>query len=317
MEHIINVAGLEELADYNITRVFLAIGVFDGVHRGHQKLLTELVSAAAEIDAVPVVMTFYPHPRQILHSGQQHPVLLLPPERKVQLLHQYGARAVITLHFDSVLAALDPDDFLNQCLGCEEVELAGICVGSNWRFGAKGKGDAALLEKYAANGHFSFRAVSELTLDSNIVVSSTAIRRAVSAGLLDKAAAMLGRRYRLCGNIGTGHGVAGTELAHPTANLKVEHGVLPPAGVYAARAYIGGKMFKAAVDIGISPTYDRKEDRNGRIEAHLLDFNESVRGRYLEIEPVKWLREERCFATPDQLKEQIYTDVKLVNQILS
>jgi riboflavin kinase / FMN adenylyltransferase len=316
MSQVINVSALEELAQYNIKRVFLAIGVFDGVHLGHQKLLSELVAAAAAVEAVPVVMTFYPHPRQILHPGQ-HPVLLLPPERKIDLLHEYGAKAVTTLHFDATLAGLEPEEFLHQCLGCDQVELAGICVGSNWRFGAMGKGDSALLEQYAADGHFAFQAVSELKLAQDIIVSSTAIRRAISFGLLDDAAAMLGRHYRLCGNIISGHGVAGRELAHPTANLKVDFGVLPPAGVYAARAFIGGKEFMAAVDIGISPTYDRPEDRSGRIEAHLLNFCASIRGQHLEIEPVKWLREERCFASPAQLRAQISADVMQVKEIFT
>lgn len=316
MTQVINVSALEELAQYNIRNAFLAIGVFDGVHLGHRKLLTELVEAAAKVDAVPVVMTFFPHPRQILHPGR-HPVLLLPPMRKVELLHEYGAQAVVTLNFNAEFAALEPEDFLHQCLDCDDVALRGICVGSNWRFGAKGKGDAELLRQYADSGHFEFRSVSELTLNDGLIVSSTAIRRAVAAGRLDSAENMLGRRYHLCGDIISGHGVAGSELAHPTANVDVEFGVMPPAGVYAANAYLNGQSYIAAVDIGISPTYDRPEDRSGRVEAYLLDFCGSIRGSYIEIEPVKWIREERCFASPAELRAQICADVMQIKQFFN
>jgi riboflavin kinase/FMN adenylyltransferase len=310
----INVTSLDALAENGISRVCVAIGVFDGVHLGHQLLLKELVVMAEREQATPVALTFYPHPREIL-SPENPPPLLVPPWKRIELLHEYGANAVVTLSFSADFARQSPQEFIRNCLHSPRVEIKGICVGSNWRFGSGGTGSIDILRQYADQGHFEFEDVDELSID-NTVISSTSIRRAVASGLVGRAAEMLGRPYSLCGIVEPGHHVAGKELNHPTANIKTSHGVLPPSGVYAAKVVLDGKAWPAAVNVGISPTYNRPEDRGSRIEVHVIGFEGNLYGTRLEVELLDYIREERCFSSPAELKKQIDQDISLIIRTL-
>ncbi|QSH40423.1 riboflavin biosynthesis protein RibF [Lentisphaerota bacterium ZTH] len=313
-EQCLNVTSLDALAEHGIKRVCVAIGVFDGVHKGHQLLLRQLVEMARLQNAAPVAMTFYPHPRAVLFPNNPPP-LLVSPDRRIRLLHEYGAEAVVTLSFSESFARQTPDEFIRNCLHTPRVEIKGLCVGREWRFGASGTGDVEMLHDLARKNNFVFAAVNEL-LQDNVAVSSTSIRRAIAAGLLQKAAAMLGRPYTLSGRVKKGHQVAGSELGHPTANLKIKYGVLPPCGVYAAKACVNHSYFPAGVNIGVSPTYNRPEDKSIRVEAHLLDHNGNIYGRQMELALLEYLREERCFSTPAELKMQIDQDIDEIRKIV-
>lgn len=313
-DKIINVSSLADLSGYNIKRIVIAIGVFDGVHCGHQLLLSKLTKMAQQNGAVPVALTFYPHPREIIGS-RPAPKLLIPPEKKAALLHRYGVNAVVTVPFTKEFSAMPPNEFIHNCLESENIELCGICVGSNWRFGADGTGDVKNLATFAAQGHFDFTAVNELA-PSGEMISSTLIRRAISTGLLDKAEVMLGWRYSLTGVVEKGYNVATGELSCPTANLNLKHGIMPPDGVYAARAFLEGKQYAGAVNIGISPTYNRLSDRNRRIEVHLIDFADDIYGKPLEVELVSYLRAERSYPSYIELKKQIGKDIVEVRRVL-
>ncbi len=230
---------LDDLKQASISRISLAIGVFDGVHLGHQKLLDVLVKQAERTDSVPVAMTFFPHPRQIL-TPDSPPALLLPPREKIRLLQEHGVKAVVTLPFTRNFSQMPPEQFLAYCLTCKGIVLKNLCVGSHWRFGAGGQGDTAYLGRVAAEKKFDFHPVPELELNGE-TVSSSAIRKAVLTADLQKAALFLGHPYTLYGVVEHGKQLAGKELEHPTANLRTEYGVLPPCGVYACRAYIDGE----------------------------------------------------------------------------
>jgi riboflavin kinase/FMN adenylyltransferase len=311
----IEVNDLNALGDHGLRRVAAAIGVFDGVHRGHRHLLAELMAMAGEVKAEPVVLTFHPHPREILHPHE--PILMLVSrEKKLELLHAAGIRAVVTLPFTRAFAALAPEDFLRSCLAAPRVTLVGLCVGSRWRFGADGAGDAATVDAYARHGHFAFRAVPEQMLNGQ-VVSSTAIRRAVTGGLLDDAATMLGRPYGIEGMVESGQQIAGPVLDCPTANLDVHHGIVPPAGVYAGYAVVAGQRQPAAIAIGAAPTFRHHRPDRPIIEVHILDFTGNLYGRRLEVEFVRHLREERCFSSPEMLRAQIIRDLAAIRRILA
>ena len=258
-------------------------------------------------------MTFYPHPRAIL-TPQKPPPLLISPEKRIGLLHYYGMRAVVTLSFSKSFAEQSPEEFIKNCLHSPDMKICGLCVGKNWRFGAKGAGKIALLAKMAQKDNFDFAAVKEAVSDGT-VVSSTSIRRAIASGQLAVAAEMLGRPYSLTGIVEKGHQDAGRDLKHPTANLDIQYGVLPPCGVYAGRAFINGKMRIAAVNIGTSPTYNRPGEHKIRIEAHFLDFSDNLYGQTVEVELLKYLREERCFLSPSELKQQIEIDLERIVKI--
>ncbi|MCF6174721.1 MAG: riboflavin biosynthesis protein RibF [Victivallaceae bacterium] len=311
---IINVSSLTDLSGYNIKRIVIAIGVFDGVHCGHQLLLRKLNEMAKQNRAEPIAVTFYPHPREVI-GARPAPKLLIPPEKKNALLHHYGVHAVVTIPFTREFSAMPPDEFIHNCLKVDNIELCGISVGSNWRFGADGMGNVENLKSFAVQGHFDFTAVDELA-PSGEMISSTLIRRAISTGLLDKAEQMLGWRYSLSGIVEKGHNVATGELSCPTANLNLKHGIMPPDGVYVARAYFAGKEYDAAVNIGISPTYNRLSDRNRRVEVHLIGFTGELYGQPLEVELVSYLREERSYPSYMELKKQIAKDIGEVRQKL-
>ena len=304
---------ITDLTRYGITRAAVAIGIFDGVHRGHRKLLAELLTISAELNASPVVMTFFPHPRSLLTSNPPH--LLYPQPEKIRLLADSGVKAVVTVDFTRQFAALTPEEFLNRSVFAGPVSVAGICVGRHWRFGAQAAGNAEFLERMAAVKSFRFRAVDELFLDDGQVISSTAIREAVASGRLDRAELMLGRRYSLFGTVEHGFRNAGEKLDAPTANLKIEEGVTPPCGVYAAIAHLSGhEQFAAAVNIGVAPTFQEEYGKiDPRIEVHLLDgFHGDLYGREMRLELAAFIRPERKFPDIESLKHQIGKDIQQI-----
>ncbi|MDD5726998.1 MAG: riboflavin biosynthesis protein RibF [Victivallales bacterium] len=309
----LNVSSLGELVEHGINRVSIAAGVFDGVHLGHQLLLKRLTEMAQANGSVPVAMTFYPHPRAVL-TPHNPPPLLISPEKRIGLLHRYGMQAVVTLSFSHSFAAQSPEDFIRNCLRSPDLQVRGLCVGSNWRFGANGAGQIGLLEKMAQDGHFDFAAVGEY-VRNGAVVSSTGIRRAIAGGQLAEAEAMLGRPYSLTGIVERGHQDAGRDLNYPTANLDIRYGVMPPCGVYAGRAFVGEREYVAAVNIGTSPTYNRPGPEKIRLEAHVVNFAGDLYGRNVEVELWEYLREERCFFSPAELKRQIAADLARIMKI--
>lgn len=308
---------ISELAQCGITTAAVAVGVFDGVHKGHQKLLTELLTVSEKLNAVPAVMTFYPHPRSLLTENP--PTLLYPPSEKLRLLHEYGAKAIVTVDFTPEFSRLSPLDFLEQSVFAGPAAVRGICVGRHWRFGAKASGDAAFLETLSKERGFHFSAVEELCMDDGQVISSTAIREAVAGGDLELAEKMLGRRYTLSGTVEHGYKAAGEKLKAPTANLKITDGVLPRFGVYAAFAHLpSGERFPAAVNIGISPTFrEQYGEIAPRVEVHLLNgFHGDLYGRKLKLELAGFVRGERTFSGAKELKQQIVRDIARITELL-
>ena len=292
----------------------LAIGVFDGVHLGHRQLLGEVVKLAQELDAVPVALTFDPHPRSVLHPAAP-PVLLADLPERIRLLKNAGAAMVAVADFTAEFADTVPEDFLKLLL--EQVpQLAAVGVGSNWRFGKKGAGNVELLEKYARQQNFKLAAVDELCMAGE-VVSASRIRRLIAGGKLDDAEKLLGYRYALVGNVANGYGIAGKNLNCPTANIEPAAGVLPPDGVYSGIVTVDGERYAAAVNIGVAPTYGRAADARRRIEAHLLDFSGNLYGKRVHLLLGEYLRCEQCFASEEALKKQIACDVENIRRWVS
>lgn len=294
--------------------VALAIGVFDGVHLGHRKLLNEVIDLARRFDAVPGALTFDPHPRSVINPSAP-PVLLCDLSERVRLLKAAGMEFAAAADFTPEFAATEPEEFLDM-LFAEVPLLAAVGVGSQWRFGRRGAGDVDMLKKYAAQRNFELIAVPELDLNGE-VVSASSIRRAIAGGDLNKAEKLLGYRYALCGQVKTGYGIAGSKLNCPTANIEPDAGVLPPDGVYSGIITVDNQRFGAAVNIGVAPTYGRTADLRRRIEAHLLDFSGSLYGKYLRLEIGEYLRSEQCFASESALKKQIMCDVENIRRWVS
>lgn len=298
---------------YNNRKIFLGIGVFDGVHLGHKKIFEELKKMSSKSNGVNIAVTFSPHPRAIL-ANSKNISLLIGLEERINFLKMAGADEVLVVNFNSEFANLTADEFLeiiyNESMGL----LGGICVGKNWHFGAGGSGNSLMLGEFCKNHGLEFCGVEELKIDGEIVSSSN-IRVAISSGLFAKANHLLGRNYRLRGIVEHGYAFASSKLSKPTANLKINNGILMVDGVYAAKSYIGDKVYKSAVNIGFAPSFSyAKVER--RIEVHLLDFEGDIYGQKLEVEVVKYLRAERCFSSIDELRKQIEIDIKEINNIL-
>jgi len=305
-----------ELADHGVRDVVFAIGTFDGLHRGHLAVIRAMLEESGRLDALPAVLTFQPHPRAVLSPGNPPP-LLMSRERKLGILASLGVRAVVSLPFTRGFAALSPEEFLARCLVSGPVRVRGVCVGSMWRFGARGAGDAAFLKARATELGFVCRAVPEVR-DGDAVVSSTKIREALAAGDVEYAARCLGRRPAVSGMVVRGYGVAGNTLHCATANLDVRCGMLPANGVYAAFAVVGDERFPAVVNIGVAPTFDSYGNGgNVRVEAHLLaDGTPDLYGREMALGFAARIRGEQRFSSPEALAARIPEDIRLARAAL-
>lgn len=299
-------------ADKKFQSVVLGIGVFDGVHQGHRKIIRELAAMGKAIGAIPVAVTFMPHPREILGIPPL-PRLLLPPEDRFRRLLEVGAEGLGIIDFSRQLADTPPSEFVNRLLSLS-TPVRGVCVGSRWRFGRNGDGDTAFLAAEFKRRGIAFKSVPELRI-GGAVVSSSLIREKVAAGDLEAATAMLNARPGLYGEVIHGHQVAGRVLCAPTANLKIEYGVLPPNGVYATLAEVDGRRFPAVTNIGVSPTFTDSGER--RIETHIIGFSGNLYQRKLTVELAKKIRDEQKFSTASALEEQIRMDCEKTVGILS
>lgn len=282
----------------------LAIGFFDGVHLGHRQIIRQTVADARQCDAVALVVTFDRHPNTVVAPHRVPPLIYSLPQR-LRAIEAIGADALLLIHFDKAFSE-QPGEAFMRSLAAELGGIRRICVGANFAFGHKRSGNVELLKRLGAEMHFSVHGMASVSLGGR-VVSSTRIREAIRAGDLDLAGQMMGRDYSVAGQVIAGDRV-GRQLGFPTANLDVTGLVLPPNGVYAARAGVRGATHRAAVNIGFRPTL-RHSDPQLHVEAHLLDFDGDLYGEEMELTFVEKLRDEQKFASPAELKEQIARDI--------
>jgi riboflavin kinase/FMN adenylyltransferase len=285
--------------------LFLAIGVFDGVHRGHQAVISTSTRHAHSADGTPVVLTFDPHPARILRP-EEAPHLLTATQHKIALIRALGVGHLLVVKFDKNFAATSPENFVEQLVQNSK-PLREICVGHEWSFGKNRAGNLDLLQKLGARFDFNVVGIPPVKVNGT-VVSSTAIRQAVEAGEFAKAASMLGREYTILGTVSGGEKL-GKKIGFPTANLSAHSEQFPPDGVYFAEAWLDGVLLHGVVNLGFRPTVS--SDQPERIlEIHLLDFDQDIYGKNLEIRFVRYLRPEKKFESVDALVRQIEVDVR-------
>jgi len=284
-------------------RVCLAMGVFDGVHLGHQAIISRAVEMASPHRGTPAVLTFDPHPDTII-SRQGAPPLLTTTEEKLALIRSLGVRMLMVARFDRELAETPAIDFARDILA-ERLRAGCLIVGEGWRFGASGEGTTGLLHEMAPELDFHVSVVPPVMADGE-VVSSTLIRQLISDGDVDRARDFLGRWYELRGPVIAGRRL-GRELGFPTANLDLPPGKLvPPDGIYACWAGLR-RLRPAVTSIGVRPTFESAGER--KIEVHLLERpSQNLLGRTLRVQFVQRLREERRFESRDALVEQMRDD---------
>jgi len=289
----------------------VTIGMFDGVHRGHQDLIGRLVRQARASGRTSVVLTFYPHPDVVIR-GQTGRYYLTSPQERAALLGDLGVDVVITHPFDEDVRRIRAADFVD--LLCARLNLSALWVGADFAMGYRREGNVAFLREQGAQKGFAVEAVSLMLEDGGQAISSSRIREALQRGDVAQAGAWLGRAYALSGPVVHGDH-RGRTIGFPTANIEVwDKRVLPAYGVYACRAVIGEQRHMAVTNLGVRPTFS---GARLTIEAYLLDFDRDIYGQTLTLEFVERLREERRFNGVEALVAQIGRDVEAGRAVLA
>ncbi|MFC0431188.1 bifunctional riboflavin kinase/FAD synthetase [Kutzneria buriramensis] len=301
--------GLEHLPS-GWGRCVLTIGVFDGVHRGHRELINRAVELAAKRDLPCVLMTFDPHPSEVVRPGS-HPAQLTTLKRRADLVEELGVDVFCVLPFTPELSRMPADVFVHELL-VEQLHVAAVVVGENFTFGRGAAGDVTLLR--TLGNRFGFTAEGEsLVTEDHLVYSSTYIRACIDAGDVVAAEHALGRPHRLEGIVVRGDG-RGRDLGFPTANLSTpKFAAVPADGVYACRFIQGGQVRNAAVSVGTNPTFSGRERR---VEAFVLDVSEDFYGQRVALDFVARLRGQLKFDSSDALVEQMRLDVEEARRLL-
>lgn len=291
-------------------RSALAIGNFDGVHRGHQALL-QTASTIARANGVPsAVMLFDPHPRELFAPGKQH-FRLTPLPRKLTLLADQGIDVAVVLAFDRALANRTADAFIEEVL-VRDLAISHVIVGYDFHFGKGRGGNPEVLRQAGERLGFGVSIV-EPVADDDQIYSSSAIRTLLADGDVQRAAAMLGHWWRVSGRV-VGGAKRGTGLGFPTANLTLAPGTDLAFGIYAVRVWLDGKSHPAAAYLGTRPTFD---DGAPVLEVFLLDFDGDLYGREIEVEFIAFVREDRKFESIDALKAQMAEDAERARRMLA
>jgi riboflavin kinase/FMN adenylyltransferase len=292
-------------------RSVVTVGVFDGVHRGHQQLIGRAVGRARERGLPAVLVTFDPHPAEVVRPGS-HPARLTTLPRRADLVAELGIDAFCVLPFTPELARTEPAEFVHEVL-VERLHAADVVVGRNFTFGHRAAGDVTLLTELGRRFGFGVEGV-ELITDDGITFSSTYIRACIDAGDVEAAAAALGRPHRVEGVVVHGDR-RGRELGFPTANLSTApYTALPADGVYAGRFALGDRLLPAAISVDTNPTFS---GRVRTLEAYVLDVDEDFYGFEVALDFVHRLRGQERFADVTALVEQMHRDVARTRELLS
>lgn len=294
--------GLDDEAAREAKSVVLTIGVFDGLHLGHRRVIETAVGEARRRGGTAALLTFDPHPRKVLHPLGAPP-LLTSLEHRLKLMDGMGLDLCIVLRFDRGIADQSAREFVRTLL-LASLHIAAVCVGPRFSFGRGREGGAALLKELGSSHGFSVVPVPGVEIDG-ARVSSTAIRAMVRRGELGRASRLLGRPYSIYGTVVRGKAL-GRKLGVPTANLRVEGELLPPPGVYTARVHIGEALREGVLNI----------DQAGNVEAYLFDFRSDIYGKKIEAIVGTFIREERAFPSLDEMARQIRCDIEIARGML-
>lgn len=285
-------------------RVCAAIGVFDGVHLGHQQVIRQTIADASHHEAFSVAVTFDRHPNTVV-APRAVPPAIYSLEQRLAAIASLGTDGALVIPFDPAFSRRTAESFIEELAGGFG-GLRSLCVGRDFTFGHQRRGNVALLEGMGGRLGFKVHGLSAVALDGQ-VVSSTRIRECIRAGDLDAASQMLGRDYELAGVVTAGRRL-GRQLGFPTANLNLDGLVTPPHGVWAVHALVEGRQFRGVANLGTRPTVAGPNPAL-LLEVHLFDFDQDLYGRELRVQLIHHLRAEMKFESLDALKMQIAADV--------
>ncbi|MGH9715616.1 MAG: bifunctional riboflavin kinase/FAD synthetase [Candidatus Acidiferrales bacterium] len=285
----------------------LAIGNFDGLHLGHQQILRRVLQRARQENYVAAVLTFCPHPTQVLRPTDAPP-LLMTLDQRLGAIAAMGLDAALVIRFDPEFAKITPEDFVLR-YAVETMRARMVAVGANFRFGHRQAGNVNTLVDLGTRCGFEVESIAPVDA-GGVIVSSTAIRKHLREGQVEEAARMLGRPYALEGEIRTGTGM-GRKFVVPTLNLSTQQELLPKLGVYATEVSVAGGNYRAATNVGNRPTFD---GAHVTIESYLLDFSENLTSGPMAVRFLARLRDEMKFSGPEALREQVLSDIEQVKK---
>jgi riboflavin kinase / FMN adenylyltransferase len=287
----------------------LALGNFDGLHRGHMKIIDRVRRRAGERGGTPAAMTFDPHPPRVVRPDKAPP-LLMTKDQRIEALGRSGMQGVAVVRFTPEVSRWEPETFVRTVL-VEWLHVVEVWVGANFLFGHNREGNFSALRSLGARYGFRAEKIDPVRY-KDFVVSSTRVRRLVAEGRVDEAGALLGHHYFIDGEVVRGAG-RGRELGVPTANLASPNELIPPAGVYATLASVDGVMFPSLTNIGLRPTFG--DVSAPVVEAHLLDVDRDLYGRTVRLSFVQRMRDERAFPDVDALRAQIDADTRSARRL--
>ncbi len=285
-------------------RAVVAVGNFDGVHRGHRAIIEQAIERSHELRAHCMVVTFDPHPQLVIGRKPSLPILT-PTDRKLELLSGFKIDAILVIPFTTDFARIEAETFVTSTY-VDTLDIREIIVGYSHNFGRHGKGDRLLLERLSMRYGFATHVVQPIQVEGSPVNSSN-IRALLSAGEINAAERMLGHPYVIAGTVVRGDG-RGSQLRFPTANLETHdpHTLIPKRGVYAVRVHLDQTVLNGVMNIGTRPTFGQGGEH---CEVHILDFEGDLYSQSIQVEFVERIRDEKRFSSIEALKDQISKDV--------
>lgn len=295
---------------YKSSNTCLAIGAFDGLHKGHQLIINKALKEARKKHSPAAVLSFHPHPLEVI-AGKTPPPSIVSRRQKISILQEMGVDYYFEQEFDRNFAQLKAEEFINNIL-IDKIKVNTVVVGDDFRFAYKNEGNVEILKEMGELHQFETKIISQLHA-SDDRISSTRIRNLLKKGKIKKAEKLLGRPYQLCGKVIHGK-KRGRKLGFPTANLKLEANyALPPEGVYAVKVYHGDQEYIGAANLGDNPTFNNQELS---FEVYILDFDGDLYGKRLCVNFIEFIRGEEDFSDKEKLIEQMEQDILYTRRLL-
>jgi len=290
---------------------YIALGVFDGVHLGHQKLIKQAVDKAKMNDGISIVVTFDPHPDKIINP-ESNVFLLTTLEERIKLTKDLDVDALLVIRFSKMMSKMSPNDFISNIL-VDSLQVKELFVGFNYKFGFQGKGNTDILREYSKLYKFKTNILKPIA-ENHTIISSTRIKDYIKSGEIEKAKKLLGHDITISGRVISGRGRGKKLLNFATANIETPpNKLIPVNGVYLVEIKIDNRKYYGLMNIGVKPTF-RETERT--IEVHIINFNNKIYNKKVIVNISRKIREEKYFKHPGLLKKQIEDDILLAHKMI-